>query len=400
MRRSSPCRSIPIGGCASAATPKCCLRAGGHGAGRGSRTGSTMCWSASARAGPSWRANSAVADGATHPAGGTGIRRRRRWNSSGAPARSPSTGARGSRRSSTWPDRVIPAPFRAAVPDDRETLDWACAGALDRLGFASPREIAAFWDTASLDEVRAWCAARDASELVEVEVEGARPGEARRLFARPDICEQAERAPEPPAGVRVLSPFDPLLRDRKRTEWLFGFRYRIEIYVPEKKREYGYYVFPLLEGDRAGRAYRHAPPGGPPVRAGALARARACASARVGWSASGANSTASPASAAATARSSRRVGSGRAGNSGNRPGSFGARCMVPSGPIAGIAVLPRCRMSPVAPAAHDVSPTLIRISHYGHGLRGAVGPSGQESRAARRATTRAGRAIRGIGQTA
>ena len=82
---------------------KCCLRAGGNGAGRGSRTASTTCWSASARAGLSWRANSAAAEGVTHPAGGTGIRRRRRWNSSGAPARSPSTGARGSRRSSTWP---------------------------------------------------------------------------------------------------------------------------------------------------------------------------------------------------------------------------------------------------------------------------------------------------------
>ena len=147
-------------------------------------------------------------------------------------------------------ERVIPAPVRAAVPDGRETLDWACAGALDRLGFASAREIAAFWDTASLDEARFWCAARGAGELVEVTVEGARLGDARRLFARPDVCEQAERLPEPPAGVRVLNPFDPLLRDRKRAEWLFGFRYRIEIYVPEKKREYGYYVFPLLEGDR------------------------------------------------------------------------------------------------------------------------------------------------------
>ncbi|RVG39212.1 DNA glycosylase AlkZ-like family protein, partial [Sinorhizobium meliloti] len=50
--------------------------------------------------------------------------------------------------------------------------------------------------------------------------------------------------------VRVLSPFDPLLRDRNRAERLFDFFYRIEVFVPEPKREYGYYVFPLLEGDR------------------------------------------------------------------------------------------------------------------------------------------------------
>ena len=56
--------------------------------------------------------------------------------------------------------------------------------------------------------------------------------------------------PEPPARLRVLSPFDPLIRDRNRTERLFGYFYRIEIFVPEPKRQYGYYVFPLLEGDR------------------------------------------------------------------------------------------------------------------------------------------------------
>src|SRR3546814_15127231 len=44
--------------------------------------------------------------------------------------------------------------------------------------------------------------------------------------------------------------FDPLIRDRKRTERLFGFHYRIEVFVPAPKRKYGYYVFPLLEGDR------------------------------------------------------------------------------------------------------------------------------------------------------
>ena len=48
----------------------------------------------------------------------------------------------------------------------------------------------------------------------------------------------------------MLSPFDPALRDRARAEFLFGFRYRIEVFVPELKRVFGYYVFPLLEGDR------------------------------------------------------------------------------------------------------------------------------------------------------
>lgn len=130
------------------------------------------------------------------------------------------------------------------------TIDWCCAGALDRLGFATPAEIAAFWDHITIAEAKEWCAdALAQGALQPIEITGA-DGARRNCYARPEITADPALETEPTQRLRVLSPFDPALRDRKRAERLFGFDYRIEIFVPEAKRKYGYYVFPILEGDR------------------------------------------------------------------------------------------------------------------------------------------------------
>lgn len=152
-------------------------------------------------------------------------------------------------------ERVIPEEHRRARPSEAATRDWACRAALDRLGFATPQEIAAFWHLISIADAKDWTAkALKRKEIIEVSVEGA-DGAWKQALAPADIEARLASAEEAPAETRFLSPFDPAIRDRKRAERLFGFDYRIEIFVPEKKRRYGYYVLPLLEGDRfTGRA--------------------------------------------------------------------------------------------------------------------------------------------------
>jgi len=141
-------------------------------------------------------------------------------------------------------ENVIPAKVREIVLEDAQQVDWLCTQAQQKLGLAFTGDISRFWAAVSPKEVAEW-AKQNAQHSEIVSTECALGQHIKATLSRGILPRDTSYASQ----MRLINPFDPLVRDRKRLERIFGFVYRNEMFVPKAKRQYGYYVYPLLQGD-------------------------------------------------------------------------------------------------------------------------------------------------------
>jgi uncharacterized protein YcaQ len=146
-------------------------------------------------------------------------------------------------------ERVLPEWTPREMLDTPDVVRRAAQKSLRALGAATPQHIKVHYTRGRYPDLpKALAALEDEGRITRVKVEGM-PG---TWYAHADDLPLIDRieAGEWKPRTTLLSPFDNLICDRKRTEALWNFYFRIEIYVPAAKRQYGYYVLPILHGDR------------------------------------------------------------------------------------------------------------------------------------------------------
>jgi uncharacterized protein YcaQ len=140
------------------------------------------------------------------------------------------------------PDRVVPSDILGApTPSDDDAMKVLLLRAARSHGVGTARDLADYYRLNIVTSRRLLAELAADGALREVQVEGWR----HAAYLHPEAT-----LPRWVRNSALLSPFDSLVWERERTETLFGFRYRIEIYVPAAKRVHGYYVLPFLHDGR------------------------------------------------------------------------------------------------------------------------------------------------------
>lgn len=151
-------------------------------------------------------------------------------------------GRRGFERLYDLPERVLPATIldhpEISENDAQRGLLLHAAVAL---GVGTEKDLRDYFRQDPLPSRSALAELVEAGALEVVHVQG---------WRQPGFCQPDSKVPRKVSASALLSPFDSLIWERARTERLFDFRYRLEIYTPQAKRVYGYYVLPFLHHER------------------------------------------------------------------------------------------------------------------------------------------------------
>ncbi|KMO78366.1 winged helix-turn-helix domain-containing protein [Mycolicibacterium chlorophenolicum] len=142
-------------------------------------------------------------------------------------------------------ERVLPAEVVARHVDEAQAVRELTLRAATALGVATEADLRDYFRLGARQVKPAIADLMASGELEPVQVDG---------WTAPAYLRAGQIVPRRDRGAALLCPFDPLVFFRPRVERLFGFHYRIEIYTPAPKRQYGYYVWPfLMDGRLVGR---------------------------------------------------------------------------------------------------------------------------------------------------